>query len=344
MNKSQKTGLPVKTGLVGCGGITQVIHLPTLKKHPDVKLQALCDLDTPKANVLAEKFNIPNIYEDITDMLNQEELDVLFILTPNNLHLPMAMLGLEYGLHIFIEKPAGRNGEEVRRIKTQAEKTGKIVMVGMQNRFRADMQALHKFIQAKELGRLFFIKAGWLQAYHRSIKQPWLLNKPISGGGVVLDLGVQMIDLIWWLLGKPVVKSVKSFACQINPNLSLEDFCSVCVNFADNLALSLEISWNFPIASDRFYLEIAGQEGIATLDPLRLQKIMHGQVINLSPEIRDSKISSFKLAYQNEVNHFLDYLSGRTGQLESGIEDALEISRIVDAIYESIKNQREIQL
>jgi predicted dehydrogenase len=243
MTKTQKTGLSVKTGLADCGGISQGIHLPELKRHPDVKLQAL-----------------------------------------------------------------------------------------------------HKFIQAEELGQLFFIKAGWLQAYHKSIRQPWLLNTPVSGGGVVPDLGVQMIDLIWSLPGKPAAGSVKSFTCQINPGLSLEDFCSVCVNFADNLMLSLEISWNFPIARDRFYLEITGQEGVVTLDPWRLQKIMHGQVINLIPEIRESKISSFKMAYQIEVYHSLDYFAGRTGQPESGIEHALEIPRIVDAIYESIKNQREIHL
>ncbi len=344
MNNGKKTGLPVKTGVVGCGGIAQVIHIPALQKHPDVNVQALCDSDTSKVAVLADKFNVPHVYEDIADMLMKEDLDALFILTPNNLHLPMALLALEHGLHLFIEKPAGRNGAEVRRIKDRAVMASKIVMVGMQNRFRPDILALRKFIHAEELGKLFFIKAGWLQAYHQSIKQPWLLNKPVSGGGVVLDLGVQLIDLVWWLLGKPAPQSVKSFAYRINENLSLEDFCVVCITFADSLTFSLEISWNFPLASDHLYLEIAGREGTATLDPLRLQKIMHGQMMNITPELKESKIGNFKLAYQNEVNHFLDYLTGRTDQLESGIDDAVTIFSIIDGVYESMKEQHEIRL
>ena len=96
-------------GVVGGGGIAQVMHLPLLEKHPDVKLRALCDRDTSKASFLAEKFGISNIYEDIDEMIQHEKLDAVFILTPNNLHLPMTLLALDYGLNVFVEKPAGRN-------------------------------------------------------------------------------------------------------------------------------------------------------------------------------------------------------------------------------------------
>ncbi len=344
MNRNIRSGLPIKAGVVGCGGIAQVIHLPFLKKHPDIELVALCDTDPSKAAILADKFDVPHIHEDIDEMLLREKLDVVFILTPNNLHMPMAVLALEAGKHVFIEKPAARNSEEVSRIAKQAAKSEKLAMVGMQNRFRTDVQAIRKFVLAEELGSLFFIKAGWLQAFHQSIKQPWLVNEPVSGGGVVMDLGVQMIDLIWWLTGKPVALSTKAFAYHINERLAVEDFCVACITFDNNLSLSLELSWNFPLGDDHIYLELAGREGTATLHPLRIQKIMHGQMMNISPEIRESKIVNFRMGYQREIDHFINYLTGRTDHLESTIDDSLQIMRIVDGIYRSISEKREVVL
>jgi len=343
MKKTKKNSL-LNAAVVGCGGIAQVMHLPLLMKHPDLQVRAICDVDNSKAAIIANKFQVPRVYVDIADMLSHEDIDVVFILTPNNLHLPMSLISLDHGAHIFIEKPAALSGTEVLRIKNKAEEVDKGVMVGMQNRFRSDVIALQRFIKGEDLGDPFFVKAAWLHAQHQSVKQAWLFQKNVSGGGVVMDLGVQMIDLVWWLLGKPVPKVVKSFAYQINSNLNVEDFCVSCITFENNLAFSLEISWDFPIPEDHFFLEIVGQKGIATLNPVKLQKLMHGQIMNITPEFKESKISNFKMGYQNEINHFIDYLTGRVDHLESTIDDALQVFKIVDGIYKSMKENHEVQL
>jgi predicted dehydrogenase len=343
MKKNESSGIPLKVGVVGCGGIAQVIHLPLLSKHPDVELTALCEVDSQKAAILADKFDIPEIFEDVTEMLNRETLDAVFILTPNNLHLPMSLFALEKGLHVFLEKPAGRNSEETLRIKEKAESIDKIVMIGMQNRFRKDVRALRHFIQAKELEELFFVKAAWLQAQNQAVKPAWQFQKNVAGGGVVMDLGLQMIDLVWWLLGKPQPERVKAFAYQVNPNIPVEDFCVICITFENNLAFSLQISWDFPILQDQFSLELVAQHGIGSLNPLKLQKFMHGQMMNITPEMRESKYTNFKLGYQNEVNHFIDYLTGRAEILESPLEDSITISRLIDCIYQSIETKKEIE-
>jgi predicted dehydrogenase len=331
-------------GVVGGGGIAQVMHLPLLQKHPVVKLQALCDRDTSKASLLAEKFGISNIYEDIDEMIQHEKLDAVFILTPNNLHLPMTLLALDYGLNVFVEKPAGRNLLEVERMKKRASEVGKTVMVGMNNRFRSDVQTMYNLLHGNELGKLFFLKTGWLHSRQFAVKQPWLALKNISGGGVVMDLGVQLIDLVWWLLEKPEPVSVKSFSYNINPDIKVEDFCVACITFANDISVSMEISWEFPIADDQFYLEIAGEQGTGTLNPLKLHKIMHGQIVNITPETKDSKISTFKKSYQNEINHFIDYLLGRNEKLESSVEDSVKVFQITDALYQSIRTGKEVTI
>ena len=343
MNKSGSVGIPLQVGVVGCGGIAQVIHLPLLTKHPDIEVTAICEVDQKKAAILADKFEVPEIYEDIADMLNKEALDAVFILTPNNLHLPMSLFALENGLHVFIEKPAGKNAHEALRIKQKAETVGKLAMIGMQNRFRKDVRALRQFIEARELGEIFFIKAAWLQAQNQSVKPAWQFQKNVAGGGVVMDLGLQMIDLVWWLMGKPQPKLIKAFAYQVNPKIPVEDFCVVCITFENNLAFSLQISWDFPILEDQFSLELVAQNGLGTLNPLKLQKFMHGQMMNITPEMKESRYANFKIGYQNEVNHFIDFLTGRAETLESPIEDAIMISKIVDGIYQSIEMNKEIE-
>jgi predicted dehydrogenase len=124
----------------------------------------------------------------------------------------------------------------------------------------------------------------------------------------------------------------------------VEDFCVTCITFDNNLAFSLEISWDFPIPHDHFSLEIVGQKGIGTLNPVKLQKIMHGQMMNITPEIKDSKISNFKMGYQNEINHFVDFLTGREDHLESTIDDTLLVYKMIDGIYESIRENQEVQI
>jgi predicted dehydrogenase len=335
---------PVRVGIVGCGGIAQVIHLPILKKHPLVKILAICDIDVSKAAVIADKFEIKNVYQDIADLLKKEQLHVVFILTPTNLHLPMSLMALEYGVHLFIEKPVAPTTSDAIRIQTKAKKVQKSVMVGMQNRFRTDVIALKKLLLAKDLGKLFFLSGKWLQAKHQGDKQPWLLQKNVSGGGVILDLGVQLLDLVWWLLEKPQPVSIKGFSYTMNQELQVEDFCVGCVSFSDNIAFSLELSWDFPIKKDIFSLEVIGEKGTGTLNPLKLQRLWHGQLVNITPELDEDKAKIFKRGYENEINHFINFILGAESQLDSSIEDAVQVSKMIEALYKSSALKKEVYL
>ncbi len=217
MNKN--AGFPIPIGVVGSGGVAQVIHLPILKSLPDVKVTAICDVDLRKATVIADKFGIPGVYGDVEEMLNREQLEAIFVLTPNNLHFPVALLGLEKNVHVFLEKPATLTSGEAAKLREKAREQGVVVMVGMQNRFRPDVRALQKLLTSEDLGNVFMIKGGWLQAKRQVLKQPWLFNRNISGGGVLMDLGVQLLDLAWWLAGKPKPLSVKGFSYHLNKEL-----------------------------------------------------------------------------------------------------------------------------
>jgi len=337
---------PVKVGVVGCGVAAQIIHLPILCRLKTVEVVALCDVDIRKASIIANRFSISNIYDDIEDMFAKHRLDAVFILTPNNMHLPMSFIALRNGAHLFIEKPAGRTQKEAQRIAAAAQKYEKHVMVGMHTRFRHDMRIIKNYMDNHTIGELFFIKAEWLQGKFQAIKQPWLSNKKLSGGGVVLDLGIQIVDTTWWMSNRPQLESVKVHTHQINDSLQVEDFCSFYLKFTNGLKVICHISWNFPIETDRFHAEVFGLNGSLTLNPLKIKKFSQGRTVDVTPRVYEGlqQQDIFKMAYEGEIRHFIDFLLGRKDKLESDIFEAIKVLEITDAIYESIKTGREVIL
>jgi predicted dehydrogenase len=198
----------------------------------------------------------------------------------------------------------------------------------------------------KSVGEVFFVKAEWLQARFQAMKQPWLLNKQIAGGGVLLDLGIQIIDTTWWILNKPRLESVKVHSHQINTAMEVEDFCSFYLKFDNDLKMVCHISWNFPIEQDRFYAELFGSSGSITMNPLKIKRLSQGRTLDITPKIYEGlhRQDIFKMAYESEINHFVDFLHGKEEKLASDISEASQILEITDAIYESMKTGHEISL
>ncbi|RMF59855.1 MAG: gfo/Idh/MocA family oxidoreductase [Calditrichaeota bacterium] len=335
---------PVRIGVVGCGGVAQIVHLPNLINHEHASVEALCDIDTRKAAIVANRFGIKNIYGDIEEMLNHHKLDAVFILTPTNMHLPMSLMALRHKLHVFIEKPVTRNAREAHRILETAKKNNCVVMVGMHSRFRDDIIHLNQLLEEDQLGDIFMIKSDWFQAHAQFIKQPWLSNKNISGGGVLLDLGIQLLDTSWWLAKKPRLKTVKAIAKRMNPNSSVEDFCHFVLTFTNDLIVSCHISWSFPIPSDRFHAEIYTTNGYCTLNPFRIERMHRGKFNDITPKVPQNGATLFQNTYRREVDHFIQYLIGETDTLDSPLEDACLVMEMIDAIYESIATGNEIHL
>ncbi len=330
---------PLRVGIVGCGVVAQIIHLPWLTRQENVLVSALCDTDVRKATMVGERFGIKNIYTDMEEMFNEQELDVVFILTPTNMHLPMALLALKRGCHLFIEKPVARNASEAQKIADAAKKADRLVMVGMQNRFRADVTPIQTFLEEQQLGEVFFVKTGWLQTGEKLEKSSWMFNKKIAGGGVLLDLGIQLIDLAWWLNGKPRLMEVAASSVNIKKDLQVEDYLSAYLKFDNGMTLFGEFSWAFPIGKDRFYVDMFGTKGSCWLSPLRIQRLWRGQVLNITPDVKIHPRSVFKKSYEAELQHFVDVLMGNTQNLISPIEEAVQVMEIIDRIYAALENR-----
>src|SRR5437764_1057025 len=156
----------VKLALIGCGNVGQVVHLPILKKMPDVEVAAVVDPDERKAKAVALRYGIPQTFKTIEAMLQSpigSEIQAVDICTSTDQHKNAAIAALEAGKDALVEKPIARTLKEAREIAEAAKKYGRKLMVGMNNRFRPDTLILKSFIENGELGKIFYIKSGWLK-------------------------------------------------------------------------------------------------------------------------------------------------------------------------------------
>jgi predicted dehydrogenase len=328
----------LRLGVVGLGWVSQIFHLPILKRLEDVELVAVCDRDKARAKMIADRFGISKVYTDYDQMFAKEELDAVDICTSTDTHLPISVAAMQAGKDVFIEKPIARHYDEAIQIAEVAKQTKRKLMVGMNNRFRSDTMILKSFIEKGEIGKIFYVKAGWLNKLMGDKR--WITQRDKAGGGVFLDLGIVMLDLILWMLNFPPVVRVNA-KMYMHKTKSVEDSCIVFVEMKYGTSLFLETSWSFPCAEDYFYCDLYGTEGSAMINPLRIHKQLHGNLVNVSPVKVETPLNLFKKSYENELKHFIGAARG-LHPIISTCEEAVHRMKVVDAVYESAAKGKEI--
>ncbi|RPI06690.1 MAG: gfo/Idh/MocA family oxidoreductase [Ignavibacteriae bacterium] len=330
-----------RIGIVGLGSIAQTIHLPILSKFPDVEIVAVCDLDRAKARFVADKFNVRRYYNNFEKMLAiEQDLDGVDICTPTARHKEMAIAALGEKNNVLIEKPLARTALEAEEIAAAAKKYHQALMVGMNNRFRPDAMILKSFIEDKALGRLFYTKAGWFKKLNT--ESAWLTKKTQSGGGVALDLGIVMLDLAFWMMGFPEVREV-SATNYSHHTKDVEDSSVVFLKMKNGSTLTIEASWSFESTSDFFYCDCFGTEGSGSLNPFRIIKRMHDNLVNVAPASVETPQSLYRKSYENELKHWIGALRGLHQIISTG-DEAVHRMKVLDLIYKSAKRGKAIAI
>jgi predicted dehydrogenase len=233
-----------------------------------------------------------------------------------------------------------RTAKEAREMSAVAEEHKRKLMVGMNNRFRPDTMMLKTFIDKKELGKVFYIKSGWLK--QQSSTSPWHQQKEKSGGGVILDLGIAMLDLGLWLLDYPDVQTVSASTYHLHTK-TVEDSAAIFIRLAGDITFTTEVSWTFQRESDFYYCNVYGNDGSAFINPLKVMKRVHGNLINLTPAKPQTPVALYKKSYENELRYFINSVKGIVPLVSSGYEAAKRMT-LVEAIYQSASKKKEIAI
>ncbi len=336
MNESK-----IRIGIIGAGAVTQMGHLPAFKSLSRAELVALCDQDEEKLWLLSKKHKIPKAYMDYEKLVSDKAIDAVVIASPNYLHLPMVEAACSAKKHILCEKPLGRTSKEALKICNIVNKTKKKFMLGLNNRFRPDVQILKKFIDG-EIGKVFYAKTGWLQREAFPEKSSWKNLLSTSGGGALLNLGINLLDEALWLLGCRKVESVVGRAHFLTKKRKVENSAIALLSMEDDITLTIEVSWTLLFNKDFTYFNIFGNNGSALLNPLKIYKMMHGEVVNVTPRVNASK-NAFKLSFNLQAEHFIESIRKGKDPIFR-VEEGLEMAKIIDAIYESARKKKEIRI
>lgn len=344
----------IKVGIIGAGGIAQVSHIPNLMMEPSARLVAICDSDSRRAALVAERFGLSTgkgsvhggWYDEPEMMLKNEPLDCVIISTPTISHLPMCQLAFEHGVDVMVEKPFARNAAEARRIVEISEETGQLLMVAMNHRFRDDTLRLKELLDLETLGELSSVHSGWLKRLGVWTRPHWFTDRKLAGGGVLLDLGLQMIDLILYLLNFPQVVEVSCGISDKVLELDVEDTASVFIRFDDGVTFLLAVSWANYDTEDIAYTYFSGEEGGASLNPLRVTRRQRDRVISLREPGLEDGVALYRHSFQRELSHFIKSVQQRT-QLEPAEPDhpnhpalssgrqAIAVMDVIDRLYQS---------
>lgn len=337
-----REGEKLRVGLLGVGAIAQVVHLPVLSQLEDVELVAVCDVDQPRARAIASRFGIPNVWGNDDIVFQSDDVDAIIICSPNYLHEQQAIAGLESGKHVLVEKPLAITAEAAQRVIDVAERTGRTLMIAMNNRYRPDTMALRPFAQGGELGHIFLTRGAWLNRKMRMVRPTWRHRRDTAGGGAMMDVGVQTLDLCLWMQGFPEAASVVTHM-HFPEGMEVEDTAGIMVRLKNGSAVSLTVSWSLVAERDRHYMRMLGTRGSGAISPLAVYKeVETGQIIDVTPNVSLGKENLYTASYRQELTHFVNVCRGV--EAEPLPREQVQIMRIVEAAYRSYHEKREVEV
>ena len=350
----------LRYGLIGCGGCGEGKHLASYKKYADdIELAAVFDADSTKAKAVAERHKVPKAYGSCEELLADPDIDIVSVVTPNVLHAPITIAALKAGKHVHVEKPVSMNAREAQAIVDAKKRSGRKVMVALNNRFTETSQFAKRYVEEGHLGEVYHARCGWRRRAGFNMFGTWFADKKLSGGGPMIDLGVHFLDLTLYLMGFPApaavsassydkiahppraVKSRDSVMLGRNKakgKYDVEDIAVGFVKLETGASVAFEFSWSSHVEKETTYMELLGTSGGLSMHDgvLKLFGEEAGGMVDIVPQVKN--ISGWG---DNETRHFIDCIKNDREPLSTP-EDAVKMMKIIDAIYKSSESGREV--
>lgn len=362
----------LKVGIIGCGGIANQKHLPALKQSNDLaEIVAFCDIRIERAEKAAKEYGVSNakVYKDYHQLLEDRSIDVVHICTPNVFHAPMTVDAFEAGKNVLCEKPMSHSADEAQKMIEAWKKSGKHFTIGYQNRFRKEIQLLHKACREGELGDIYFAKA---HALRRRAVPTWgvFQDKAQQGGGPLIDIGTHALDITLWMMDNYEPVSVMGsvfykMSDKVEGNLfgpwdpstfEVEDSAFGFIKMKNGATIFLEASWVLNIIEEREAATTlcgteAGAEirGAMTETPqLIFNKEYYGELAEIYPVSRRGGVAYFSGDTPQEpgvieARQWLMSIINDTDALVKP-QEAFIVTKILDAIYKSAEQDKQINL
>ena len=343
----------LKIGIIGCGGIANGKHMPSLAKLASVEMVAFCDIIVERAQAAAEKYGAAGarVYADYKELLAQEDVDVVHVCTPNSSHAEITIASLEAGCHVNCEKPMAKTAQEARAMAEAAERTGKKLTIAYQNRFRRDSQYLKALCERGDLGEIYYAKATALR--RRAVPHGAYFWTKSSKGRTLIDIGTHALDLTLWMMDnyRPRYCGAQSITAEQAENakclgpwdpekFQVEDSAFGFIVMEDGATIVLESSWALnTLLEGEARTILHGTEGGADMeDGLRINGEEFSTLYTKKPVLDAGGVAFYEGESESpadlEMRCWIESILNDTEPLVVP-EQALVVTEILEGIYKS---------
>ncbi|WP_135555633.1 Gfo/Idh/MocA family protein [Paenibacillus cymbidii] len=349
----------IKVAIIGCGTIANGAHIKAYLANPAAEIVTFCDIIQERAEKAVKEYGCGKATNDYRAILEDPEVEAVSICTPNHVHASIAIDCLRAGKHVLCEKPAARTYAEALEMQRVQHETGKVLNIGVVNRFNTGVNIIKKMIADGDLGELYHVYISFRS--HRSI--PGLggafTTKAIAGGGALIDWGVHFLDVVMYCSGDPQPQTVTGQAYsklgRDMPNYAytkmwagppnydgtydVDDFVTAMIRTAGP-TITVNGAWAQNIGVDEMFIDFLGDKAGIRLQygkEFKLYSAKNGALLETTPTYQATDM------FQNEIDGFLSCI--RSGEkLPSHIDTVILSSQIIQAIYDSSESRKEIAL
>lgn len=359
----------VRIGLIGAGQIGNS-HLKRYQNIPNARVTAVSDIDLEKAEKASDEFNIPHVYKNYNEMLENEKLEAVDVCLHNNLHAPVTIDSLEAGVNVFCEKPMAGSYYDARSMYKKAKEVGKRLAIQNNTIYSKETKVSKKLIEEGKLGEPYYAMAAGRRRrgrpYIEGYGSPNFVKKKIAGGGALYDLATYFIGRILYLLGSPEVKSIsgmtyrpgKDFYKGTNTvyeeriketDYNVEDTGLALVRLKGDIALSVLASWD--MYSDSPSECVVGTEGGIKLNPFQYYTTIDDMEADVSLDLEEFEKRKHLLENRTDAlntgvssDSLYHWIRGLKGEEELVPTDEIHLKTmlIMEGIYLSDELGREV--
>lgn len=331
----------LRVALIGAGYIAHY-HARGLQTIPGVDITAVAARTIDSAKDFAVKYNIKEATSDAWSLVENNDIDVVIISTPNKFHAPYAIEFLKNGKDVFLEKPMAMNAGEGLQVKDVAEATNGIVMVGHMWRFDTDVNFVKKIVVEDKLGKI--VKTKGYGIHENWGPAGWFAQKELAGGGALADMGVHAIDTARYLIGDPKPTKVYAKIGTFYGDYDVDDSGIVMISWDNGTESIIESGWWQPhMDGPEAGTGLFGTKGYASLFPTFLKMKMGDTPGKFDAKLPVREEHCEQGMYTRQMVHFVDCVRERK-QPVPGLAEGQIILDIVDAAYHSAKTGEVVNL
>jgi predicted dehydrogenase len=324
---------------------------------PRGRVVALCDLFEDRMESFAQELpEPPKFYTDYVEMCRDPEIDAVFVGTPNQMHVPIALEAVRQGKHVMVTKPLADSEGAARELVEAAEAEGVVNMMSLSTRFADAVRYLGGLIQGGELGELYY---GRARSVRRSGIPDWSLGFIQQGGGAFRDMGVHVLDSVWWLLGMPRPISVLGVAgAKFGPrgqgywhfrpqeqefysHYAADDYAGGFIRFENGAGLQVESFWASHQPGE-LQIELFGTEAGAKLRPLTLYRTVNGAPQDITVDLPAGDSPAGNKPWDNIAAHFIECILDGV-ECQAPLRHGLIVQGMMEALLQSAESGSEVR-